>query len=695
MAQETALRLIIIEESLDDAEKYNRTLRSLGYAVKSTRVEDADGLDDALRSAEYDLVLCSFETPQLPLATVGRTLKEQETPIPLIVVAENPQDTTPEKVLAAGAADLVAKNNPEHLKLVVNRELNTVRRVRQLLSLQTSYLDSEKRCQVLMESSRDAISYVHDGMHVYANMAYLDLFGFEQFEAIEGTPIMDMVAAEEQSKLKDFLRSQAKDPNAKGGKLDVKLKHANNSTFSGEMEFSNATIDGEACTQIVIRDQTSSKELEKQLTALSQKDQLTGLYNRQYLFAALNAACAKSQQDGTGFSLFSMSLDKFDEIKHEVGVLGADQIIKQVGDIIARVSPKGDVLARHEGAHYLLLCSLTQTGHIETLSKAILKNIEKLKTKINGVDVSTTCSIGVSLIDKSVGEANEAFSRTEKALAEVLKTNGNNYGVYVPKVGEKSQKQVDEEWTERFERALQQNHLRLLYQPIVSLSGDKIERFEVSVRMQVDENQEMMESEFMPIAERIGMLAAVDRWVILNTLKKLVVRLKERENTIFFMRLTRGALEDGELFRWIHDRVKALKLPHGSLVFQFSEEDALSHLKQARAFSFALHKINCKIALDNFGTGPNPFQLMKHVPADYLRVNRDFMENLAANPQNQEAIKKIAAKAKELGKPTIAPCVEDAGGLSVLWSLGTDLIQGDFLREPKEDLDYDFSAMMA
>ncbi len=691
MTQDSNLKLIIVDDSLDDAERSVSNLRSLGYAIKSTRVEDAEDLGEALDHGDCDLILCSLESSSLPLADIVASLKGQAEAPPIIALASNMTEHSADRVMSTGARDLVSKNNPAHLKLVVARELENVRRSRQLAALQTSYFDSEKRCQVLMESSRDAIAYVHDGMHVYANLAYLDLFGFESFDEIEGTPIMDMVATTDQSKLKEFLRKQAREAGG-NDKLEVKLRHADDSSFSGEMEFSRATIDGEACTQIVIRDQTNSKELERQITLLSQTDQLTGLFNRQHLINALQQLFEKTgNEDFKPATLFLVRLDNMDALREEIGVLGADQAIKAIGELLGKSAPRDGVVARFEGATFAVLSPQTADEEINAYAQSVVKTITR--AELEDAKVAITCALGVCKLDAEVGDANEALSRAERALANCRETS-EPVSVYKPKAGEKSQKQLDQEWTARFEAVLQKNELRLLYQPIVSLGGDELERFEVLVRLPMD-GREMEEHEFLPIAERANMLNSVDRWVILNTLKKLVVSLKQNANTVFFVRLGRGALEDGELFRWIHDRVKALKLPHGSLVFQFDEQDALSHLKQARAFSFALHKINCKIALDNFGTGPNPFQLLKHVPADYLKINRAFMEGLLSNQKNQEAIQKIARKAKEIGKPTIAPSVEDAGSLSVLWSLGTDLIQGNFLQPPTDAPSYDFSAMMA
>ena len=141
MSQDTHLRLIIVDDSLDDAERCVSALRSLGYAIRSTRVESADDFIDALEAAEYDLVLCSLDARELPLSDIITHLQDAESPPPVIALNDDETETSPEAVMRVGTCHLVSKDHPEHLKLVVARELDNVRRNRMLNSLQTSYLD--------------------------------------------------------------------------------------------------------------------------------------------------------------------------------------------------------------------------------------------------------------------------------------------------------------------------------------------------------------------------------------------------------------------------------------------------------------------------------------------------------------------------------------------------------------------------
>ena len=124
-----------------------------------------------------------------------------------------------------------------------------------------------------------------------------------------------------------------------------------------------------------------------------------------------------------------------------------------------------------------------------------------------------------------------------------------------------------------------------------------------------------------------------------------------------------------------------------------SEDHAVNHFKATKALFEGLKKNKCQFALDHFGTGLNPFQLMKHIKADYIRVNIAYMEDLSQNTENQESIRELATQAASMKIHSITPAVEDAAILSVLWSLGVDFVQGSFLQEPNKLLNYDFSSM--
>jgi EAL domain-containing protein (putative c-di-GMP-specific phosphodiesterase class I) len=189
------------------------------------------------------------------------------------------------------------------------------------------------------------------------------------------------------------------------------------------------------------------------------------------------------------------------------------------------------------------------------------------------------------------------------------------------------------------------------------------------------------------------MAIAIDRWVLYKTITVLQERWKAGHRTHFFIKLSASSLKDDTLIDWLGYQIKEKKLPENSLVFVVKENIAVTNLKQSKELADKLHQIKCGFVLDDFGTGTNPMQLLGHIKADYIRIEKSFMDELAENPQNQEIIQNIAEQAANMGKFTIAQFVPDAGSLSVLWGMGFNFIQGHFLQKPEAEMNYDFTEM--
>ena len=690
MNHESTIRLLVVSEALDDAEHVSSIMRSAGYAIKPTRVDDAETLRDALDRGRIDVVLHVLGTDDLELADTVAAVRECGLFAPVLVSGEG--ELTAGKALAQGAADRIRPDDDEHLRHAIVREFERVLTLRRAHDLQAAYRESEERARALMETSRDAIAYLHDGMHVLANDAYLSRFGYAAFEELEGTPMIDMVASDHRDRLKEFLRSQSTSEVAVGT-LELQLEQADGNTFRAEVEFSRASIEGEACSQIIIRDQGNTEELEKQLNRLSQRDSVTGLYNRQYFMRLLHEALEAAEQERGQSALFELVLDDFNRVKESVGVIGADQVIADIASVLSAVVGEHDALARLDGATYALLTPTADTDAIESLATRIRREIRDRICDVDGTSISVTATAGITRIDGSTSDPNDILSRAERAYGEALDKGPDAHRIYQPRTGELSQKQIDQEWVERIKQVLKNDRLSLLYQPIVSLADDATARYEVLLRIMDDEGREGEDTELLAAAERTGMSKGLDRWVVLNALKALVEQLKQDRNTVFFVPLSGHAFDDPGLFRWIHERVKAIKLPPNRLVFQVDAAAAATRIKQASAFATAAHKIGCAIALSGFGHGNDPFQVTRHVAADFLKINAEFTHGLAENQQNQEAIRQIASQARDLGKQTVCPGVADASTLTVLWGLGTDMIEGEFLQEASKERNYDFASM--
>lgn len=689
MSDSDLLRLLNIFDNSEEAEGLVNTLRNAGHIVRDIRVEDEEDLEKALSENPIDIILTKQATPLITAKQAVEFIVKSGRDIPVIVITDSGKSAAAIEALQIGARDCVELAQPEMLKHIIKREISDLKNRRELRRSEKMLHESEKRARNLIDNSRDAISYVHDGMHIYANNAYLKMFGYDSLEDIEGVPILDMVSSEDHVKLKEFLRMYAKGQST-DDTLDVHGETLEGKKFKITMEFSPASMEGEACSQIIIRDQSNTKELEKQLNALSKQDLLTGLYNRNYFLEQVDKMIVNTVEGKTQGALLYIVIDNFEKHKENHGISGADLLLTNLANMLKSKISKMGVLARFEGHHFTFLLNGADIKQAEKIAGGLIKLIQDYSSDINGKLVSATASIGLAHINETVKNSQEAITRAIKGHHVAEKEGGDRFYTYNPAVEDLEEQEQLSLWSRRIKEALQNNRFRLLYQPIVSLHGETGEHYEVLVRMLDNKNEEISPAEFVPAANQADLMKYVDRWVIANTFKVLMERTKQQKQTRFFIKISQGSLIDPEFLPWISERIKTLRVDVTKLIFELSEDTALNNLNPAKMFVESFKQLNCRTALENLGTEQNTFQAIKQLPVDFIKVHPSLIQNLAQNVENQDKVKEIAEEARKRNMRTIAAAVENANSLAMLWQCSVDFIQGHFLQEPSSSLDYNF-----
>ncbi len=302
-----ALNLLVVDRSLNDADAYVSALRNAGIAVHPTRVGDDNELAEALTAKRPDLVLASCTEGNADLDQILSILSASDVLAPLVILTDNLTPALLTRARESGIRDIIEKGIAEQLQFVISREFHDLLVRRSMLDLKTRLAETESRCNALMQSSRDAIAYVHEGMHISANPVYLSMFGFVAMDDLEGLSVLDLVDPGDHGKLKKILRSLGND--ADSAELDVSCVNSNGSTFAAKLEFSPASIDGERCEQIVIRDQSLGRDLEKKVQALATLDPLTGLASRNHLVDQIETDLAAARSG----ALLYLVIDSFQE----------------------------------------------------------------------------------------------------------------------------------------------------------------------------------------------------------------------------------------------------------------------------------------------------------------------------------------------------------------------------------------------
>lgn len=694
LVPDTAIKLLMVEASPNKAEALATAMRNAGMAVHTTRVAKEDDLLEALKANRLDLALYSTDTPNLNLDR-ALVLFKTSPGLPLIVLTPEPDSKARIRVMREGGRDLLAKDDLPHLQLVVKRELETLMLRRRLGSAEQRLKEAEDRNTVLMQTSRQSIAYIHEGMHVRANPAYLETFGYVDMDDIEGMPLLDMIAASHHKALKDTLRNLEKTRPTKPEHLQVVCQTTDGSRFEADLEFSPATIDGEPCTQVIISDQQFKKELEHKLRQLTTLDVLTGLSNRQFFLDSLEELVPRLRSNEEARALFYINVDNFHEMRNAGGFALADTLLKEIAGIVQTQIGGNDLLARFGDHSFTLLAKDPQRSRITAMAEVLCREIESHDYKSAESFVSPTCSIGVSLSSGTDKFAAQDFiGQAYQACEAAAKKGGNQYCFFdtilsKDKGAGAGGDAANLEELIRF--AIKNERFRLVYQPIVSLQGDTRENYAVMVRMLDRNNEEVTPTLFIPQAEKIGEMAKIDRWVIRHAAMEMAEQRKEGKKIFFFVSVSGDSMEDESLLLYICDLIEEFKLKGAWFTFQIAERDIRSRIQQAKRFVEELKKIGCMFAIDQFGLLAKPETFLKHFPVNYVRLDRSFMDGLTKNQKKQDDMRRVHNLAHSFDIQTVATGVEDANSLAVLWNVGVNFIQGYFLQEPSETIAYDFS----
>ncbi|MCW8983287.1 MAG: PAS domain S-box protein, partial [Gammaproteobacteria bacterium] len=274
------IRIIVIDDSSNHAVMVSNLLRNAGHAVQAENAEDDEDLIELLKRQQWELVVAKPELPFLTAQHAIEIVSKYQPELPFVIIADTEPAEQINALLATGVCDLITMDQTEHGLYTILRAVQSTITRRELKLCREQRDSLSHRAQILVDHSKDAIAYIHEGMHVYANEAYLELFGYADMSGVEGMPIMNMVSSDDRGTLKGYLRDYSKGKEQESS-LELEGLNADETSFPMDMKFSQVSYDGESCIQVIIENRANNEELERQLQDMSRRDLITGVYNRQ------------------------------------------------------------------------------------------------------------------------------------------------------------------------------------------------------------------------------------------------------------------------------------------------------------------------------------------------------------------------------------------------------------------------------
>lgn len=686
--KDAVLRLLIVDDSVEAAEAIVSGLRNTGIAVRPTRPENEDEFEGQLAGA-LDLLLVAPTATTVPFDTVLQRVNASGKDLPVVLLADAVDDALLLQTTAAGVRAITLRGHMDHIQSVVCGEWADLDARRAQRRLETQVRETERRCDSLIESSRDPIAYIHEGMHIRANQAYLEMFGFESFEDVEGMSILDMIAPGAVDSFKALLKRLSKGE-PPPPRHEVEARTFDGAAFPAVMEFSPASYEGEACQQVVFRRQELDPELAREVEELRQRDQATGLLNRATFLRALEDTVANAAQHAGSHALLLIEPDHYARLLQEIGLDAADELIAAIATRLRTVLGPDDVAARF-GEHQLAVLR-RNSDHAATaaLAEAARAAFADHVLEVGERSLNATVSIGGVQVGQKIASVSAVLGKASAGVQSASGVGGNRFELFDPGAVDRAEEERVKAWVARIRDALDADRFITVYQPLVSLTGEEGETYNAYLRMQGEPGELVQPLTFLQIAEEHGLLWEIDRWVVGHAISVIGDRLKQGKRTTLLVKITEVSLQDDSLISHMSEQLARHGAEGSLLVLQLPESKVFTHLRAAQAFQEKAKALGVRIALEQFGAGLNSFQLLTHFDAAMLKIDRSFVEDLSSNKEHQERVREIASRAQELGKKTIAEFVQDAGSMSILFGAGIDYAQGHFLGGVSTEMNYEF-----
>ncbi|TVR58275.1 MAG: EAL domain-containing protein [Candidatus Competibacteraceae bacterium] len=692
MSDPSVINLLIVDRSRSDIDHITQTLRGDDYQLELIHTDQIEETRGAIDYQPLDLILLRLGDDLPTIAEIRLMVAEAKQDIPLIAVVDDDyrQQHKPARLLEDGADNYFYLDDADHLVAVVRKELRHLQARKREQSFETRFKESENRSQALLENTQEAIAYIHEGVHVYANPAYLRLFGYDAKEELASIQLVHMVPPGYRDALKSVLRRSIRSGKAVEPVELVGVRR-NGQNLPILLECAPTRMNDEPCTQIIARDATAENNphLQQELEKLLKFDETTGLYSRRFFVETLEI-------DHSGTVLYILLVD-YAAIRYAMGFEAIEQFTLEIAKIIKALLAMEDIAAHFaSGVFTLYVPANSPTDPLELAERTRLA-IAEHNFQIGGKLFTTTCCVGVYQARDSHESAIQMLSQADRACESARQRGGNQIEVFKPpREDPRSGLAVSEQDApiiRLIRDALTKGRLRLVYQPIVSFETAEEARYKAYLQV-VDESGKIQPMDKLGVvAVRYKLMGAMDRWTIIRGLATLIeIQQSTAKPPILFVRVSRNSLTDHDFFDWLGKRFKDNRLSGQHLVLEIKEDNAEECFEETRQLRARLRELGCGLALSHFGGKTHSDRLLKELSPDYIKLDGSLIERLAkAKDENsRRSMATLTRQAQDLKIRVVAAGVSTAPQMASIWQFGVTLVQGNMVAESGPKIDFDF-----
>ena len=443
---------------------------------------------------------------------------------------------------------------------------------------------------------------------------------------------------------------------------------------------------------LVIQDVTDDRAAMQELYNQASRDSLTGLYNRKSFQDFLEATLSKGSSNKQTSTLCYMDLDHFKTVNDVCGHAAGDELLKQVADLFCKRVRSTDRLARTGGDEFAILLVGCCVDRAKIIFQRILEDVQRYRFTWNQNTFQVGVSMGALEFDSTyrVTDMGGLMLSADEACYTAKKLGRNQ--LYIKDAAEqKNESNADnsENWELILNNALKYDNFALYVQPIVALQAEvllKETQYEVLIRLPY-ENEVLSPGSFMPAAQRLGLMGALDRWVVEKTVRNIAsgnFTDDADRKQLFTVNLSADSVNDKRFIDFISRILKEYDVPASILCFEISESIVLANFMRSQTLLNELVNIGASGSLDDFGSGISSLSYLRDLPVSYLKIDGTFIRNMSKDRVDAAMVDAVNKVGQVMNLSTIAESVENDITKQLLKRMGVNYAQGYHCGKPIE-----------
>lgn len=679
MAENQKVLIAVLTEDQDDVELINRALRDGGHPAHCHWVKNREDFNQVLGDNRIELIIQNCDKYKDAVRQVVKQRDIYQPEVPVLAIQHRVEEAQILDAMKQGACDLVSTQNRERLHAVATREMRAYRVECALNSTLQSATTYRKQLFDYMEGSSSAIAYVQEGIITSANRSWLELFKVANKDDVIGMPLMDNFEEESQAAVKGAIIATTKKKWQIGEKLVAKSRLGETDPQTLQLDFQLAEFDDGPYVQIRIAPTVQiAEEPTKLVHDALQRDPTTLFFHRAQFIERITKRLAR--KPGSGLHILAyIKPDNFSQVSAKVGLIASEEVLAQFAEEIRKRLHPRDVAGRFEGTVIMTLLERGNERDAEAWAQQLVKHISEFEFKVDGQEVSLTCTIGVCAVSGVFENMDELISAVSSTHDLAKRAGGNTVSLNESEEEDTKLKRHDAIWVKRIKSALSENRFRLAQLPVAGLRSDTNGMYDMLVRMEDEQGDSVLPSEFLPAAERNNLMKTIDRWIISAAIEFCSVQ----DATRVFVRISQPSLQDLSLLDWVESEFKRQGVDPDRMCIQVAEEKAAQFVKQLKGVTERFRKVGIRFALEHYGINKNRFQILDILKPDYIKIDGELMHSLMTDTSIQDGVRRIVSAANQRKIETIAERVENANEMAVLFQIGIHYMQGHYVQEPE------------